>query len=170
MGAAIIVVVIGVVLALISKARRKVVEAKAARAIEIEPIFNGNYREFIHWLDIPLLPGKNVSNEDAQKCGRHIERYLVHNEKEGALFVEGVAEWCRSDSLDAMTAAEMERDVGGKGKVHLTAYRALEAVMTNNKNLNCFDSIDYGKLIGYRASLELKEAMGTLPGGLRGRL
>lgn len=123
----------------------------------IEPLFQSRYSDFFMALDIPLVSGYSISEADAERCGRLIMNYLAHNPEEAAIFVKGLDKWktVGSNSLcDPVTAAQSEKMYDAKGEIHLTSYRAIEALMTNNKNLKCFGSINYGKIIQYRTMIE----------------
>ena len=56
---------------------------------------------------------------------------------------------------DVVATAEHETELyNGYGKIHLVAYRAIESIMTNNKNIKCFSKIDFGSIVEFRERLE----------------
>ena len=141
------------------KSKRKVdaIDERNNRKALIEPIFGGRFSEFFKALDMPILHGFHVGEADAHQCGRHIMNYLAHNPQEGAIFLQGLKKWQTKGSYqlcDPVTAAESERTYDVKAEIHLVSYRAVEALMTNNKNLQCFGSINFGKLVEQRMMLE----------------
>ncbi|NOV15444.1 hypothetical protein E5S70_04965 [Ensifer adhaerens] len=150
------------VLRFIRISRRVAAQEKAVRAASIESMFQGRYDKFFRLLDLPILFERSVSDEDAMRGGRHIAKYLIHNEEEATLFREGIREWCEKDYWDPFISAEMESE-NGKAKIHLAAYRAIVALMTNNGNLRCFNAINYGKLVEAKTLLEIQAIAGTLP-------
>lgn len=124
----------------------------------IEPLFNNKFAEFFMALDIPSYEWEKISSEDAHQCGRHIVNYICHNPSEANLFFRGVSRWRGSaaDNLPSpVTAADSEKKLNKKAEVHMVSYRAIEALMTNNK-LRCFASIDLASVIERKAVLELR--------------
>jgi hypothetical protein len=140
------------------KARVDAIDRREERKLVIEPLFAGKFAEFFRALDIPMLIGLRVDQEAAHQCGRHIMNYIAHNPTEGALFIEGLKKWHTkggSPLADPVVAADSERKFDAKGEIHLVSYRAIEALMTNNKNLRCFQPVDYGKIVQYRSTMEM---------------
>lgn len=131
------------------------------RKVFVEPIFTGQFAEFFRALDMPLIPGESIDHNDAHKCGRHIMNYIAHNPDEGALFMRGLNKWRTKGDYSPchpVVAAADERALNCKGEVHLVAYRAVEAIMTNNPGIPCFRSIDRQGLTVRRLTLELQSA------------
>lgn len=127
------------------------------RKIFIEPLFTGRFADFFNALDIPRIPGRTISDADAHQCGRHIMNYIAHNSGEGVLFMQGLEKWrTKGDDRPChpVTAATDERRLKAKGEIHLVSYRAIDALMTNNPNLRCFDSINPAAIRGRRQELE----------------
>ncbi len=122
--------------------------AKSDRRVElkkvIEPVFQGRFAEFFHALDVPTMGG-DLSKEEAHQCGWHVMNYLAQNPSEAALFMKGLDTWKKKGGTalcDPITAVHKEKSSPKKGEIHLTSYRAIEAIMTNNPNLSCFKEID----------------------------
>lgn len=139
------------------KQKRGQIDQRHSRAALLEPLFNGRHAEFFNALDIPRVHGYEVSDDAAATCGRHIVTYIAHNPEEAAAFAQGLMKWqTKGDPrpADPVLAAESENQYGAKGDVHLVSYRAIEALMTNNKSLTCFRSLDYGRVVEERMKLE----------------
>ncbi len=131
--------------------REKVKEA-------IEPLFEGRFSEFFFALDMPTYEWEELSEADAHQCGRHIMNYIAQNPTETSLFINGLRKWTTkgdSNLCDPITAAQDENRYNAKGEIHLVCYRAVEALMTNNK-LNCFSKVDFAGVIEKKVMLDLK--------------
>lgn len=127
----------------------------------IYPMFDGRHGEFFLNLELPILSDYKISEPDAKQCGRHVANYLANNPDEAYLFLNGVRRWFTITGKDfsdcnPASVAELERDFNEKAEVHLTSYRAMEALMTNNHDLKCFTAVDYGKLVQDRMLLEIR--------------
>jgi hypothetical protein len=145
-----------------SKTKVDAIAERENRKALVEPIFGGRFADFFRALDMPILYDHRMDEATAHQCGRHIMNYLAHNPQEGALFMQGLKKWATKGSnqlCDPVTAAEAERSYDAKGEIHLVSYRAVEALMTNNKGLACFHSIDFGKLVTQRTMLDLRSAL-----------
>ena len=140
-----------------SKAKVEKIDRRREIVQIIEPLFQGRFSEFFMAMDIPLIYGQDLTQEEAHKCGRHIMNYIAHNPSEAALFMNGLDRWRTkgsSELCDPITAARDEKNLNAKREIHVTSYRAIEAIMTNNYNLPCFRKIDFPLLVEYRACLE----------------
>lgn len=132
-------------------------------AVVISKVFDGEHEKFFRSLDIPLLTGYEITEEDAHQAGRLIMNYLIQNPDDGIGFLEGVAAWTVQDGsgdtdyIEAALAAKSERDYNMKANVHLFAYRAVETLMVNNKNLKCFRSVNLAKVMEFRSIIEMKK-------------
>lgn len=129
------------------------------RKVYIEPLFTGRFAEFFRALDMPFIIGETIDHNDAHKCGRHIMNYIAHNSEEGAVFMRGLDKWRTKGDYSPchpIVAANEERALNCKGEIHLVAYRAVEAIITNNPNLPCFRSIDPLELTFRRQMLEIQ--------------
>jgi hypothetical protein len=125
----------------------------------LSPLFSNDFGGFFNALDIPVVGGYEFTSEESIQCGRHIVNYLAHNPSEAAIFIKGLERWrTKGDAnlCDPITAARDEKELDAKCEVHLTSYRAIEAIMTNNKNLRCFHMVDYGRVIEYKLHIELQ--------------
>lgn len=125
-----------------SKAKNKVAKSDRREELKtvIEPLFQGRFADFYYALDVPTIGG-NPSEQEAHQCGRHVMNYLAQNPSEAALFMKGLDKWKTKGSTtlcDPVTAAHNEKTTPQKGEIHLTSYRAIEAIKTNNPNLSCF--------------------------------
>lgn len=133
------------------KRREKVVEI-------IEPLFSNRFVDFFCSLDIPIYNGVNLTEEEAYQCGRYIMNYIAHNPSETLLFIQGLQNWTAKSDInlcDPVTAARNENYLDEKGKIHIVAYEAVEALMTNN-NLLCFKKVNFSELIQKKLLLSLK--------------
>jgi hypothetical protein len=152
-------ILVWIVLAVV-KANKKQsnIQQRQSRATLLEPLFNERYSEFFNALDVPMVHGYVVTADNAEKCGRHIVNYIAHNPQEGAVFTQGLRKWHTKGDvgpLDPVLAAESETKFDAKGEIHLVSYRAIEALMTNNKSLTCFNAVDFGGVVEERTNLEL---------------
>ena len=135
---------------------------REARKVFIEPLFADRFAEFFRALDIPMNLGMRCDNQAAYRCGRLIMGYLAHNPDEGGLFMRGLRKWRTKGTNqlgDPVESAESERKYNAKGEIHLVAYRAIEALMTNNPALPCFQAVDYHRLVTYRIQAEALETL-----------
>lgn len=107
----------------------------------IEPLFDDRFDDFFLSLDMPFHSSAEMSEADAHQCGRHIMNYVAHNPSEAALFLKGIENYSFGHPCHPGLAALCERESGGKGEIHAVSYRAVEALMTNNK-LKCFQNVD----------------------------
>lgn len=105
-----------------------------------ELLFRNGYARFFDELDVPAFNNYELQRQDREKCGRHIVSYLAQNDGEGLLFLNGLSRL--QQAADPIAAIIAERSLKGKGNVHLVAFRAIEAIMTHNPNLACFNMID----------------------------
>jgi len=140
------------------------VETKDKIIENIEPLFQNKFGAFYSMLDVPKVRGAKISSEDATQCGRFIMLYLAQNQEELLLFLRGLDRWKDKGSqtlCDPVTAAEYELNVRQKSEVHLAAYRAIEALISNNRNLRCFASVDFAALVAYRMSTEVGRQSGV---------
>lgn len=134
-------------------------ERRRKVADDIGPLFKEKHDEFYKALDIPYLTQRTISDDDAMRCGRHIMNYIAHNPHELKIFMSGLQRWKTKGSYepcDAITAATCENDYNAKGEIHLTSYRAIEALVANNPNLKCFSSVNLSRLAKYISSLETR--------------
>lgn len=123
------------------------------------PLFPEDLGFFFSALDVPLVSGYRLTEEESRQCGSHFVNYLSHNPSEAALFIKGLERWRTKgeESLcNPVNAALDENHLECKREIHLTAYRAIEALMTNNKHLKCFHKIDYGRVLEYRQRIEIE--------------
>lgn len=123
----------------------------------IEPLFMGRFADFFHALDMPTLT-EELTEQEAYQCGRHVMNYLAHNPSEAAIFMKGLEKWRTKGSptlCDPVTAASDENNLNAKGEIHLTAYRAVEVLMTNNSDLRCFSKINLPLVALNRSTLEV---------------
>lgn len=138
-----------IVLAVIqSKQRAKKMEAMKESRTILDPLFDERFDEFFLSLDLPLNNSATIAKEEAGKCGRHIVNFIAHNSEETELFIRGLKRWkggarARTDSTlcDPVQAARTE-SLLEKAEVHLSAYRAMEAISLNNRNLSSFQKIN----------------------------
>lgn len=148
-------------LVLRTTARAGKITEREARKVFLEPLFDDRFAEFFRALDVPMMIDLRVDNDAARKCGRLIMNYIAHNPEEGALFMNGLKKWSTKGSgelYDPVVAADSERKFGAKGAIHLVSYRAIETLMRNN-SLDCFRGVDHGKVMEYRAVMELQELL-----------
>ncbi len=141
-------------------ARRKVAGINRREEVKnvIEPLFQGRFSEFFNALDMPTTLNEKLTEQEAHQCGRHIMNYLAHNPSEAAIFMKGLEKWRTKGSptlCDPVTAASDESNLNAKGEIHLTAYRAVESVMTNNSGLRCFSKINLPLVALNRSTLEV---------------
>lgn len=152
-----------IVLALMrGKSRADRVIERDNRKVFIEPLFTGQFAEFFRALDMPFYVGETIDHDDAHKCGRHIMNYIAHNPVEGKVFMQGLNKWRTKGDYSPchpVVAANDERTLDRKGEIHLVAYRAVEAIMTNNPNLPCFRSIDPLEVSFRRQLIELENSL-----------
>lgn len=119
-------------------------ERRRANAVSLEPLFKDRFAEFFWSLDVPIHLGSQVSREHAHQCGRHIMNYMAHNPSEAGIFVSGLqrrqAEWGAMDH--PVSVARRENAEGKPAEIHSVSWRAIEALMKQNRNLACFRSVD----------------------------
>ncbi|MNJ44655.1 hypothetical protein D3C77_397130 [compost metagenome] len=123
------------------------------------PLFPDDLGFFFSALDVPLVSGYHLTEEESRQCGSHFVNYLSHNPSEAALFIRGLERWRTKGEVNLcnpVNAALDENHLEAKREIHLTAYRAIEALMTNNKTLKCFHKIDYGRVLEYRQRIEIE--------------
>ncbi|MFJ2446773.1 hypothetical protein [Pseudomonas sp. NPDC087626] len=123
------------------------------------PLFPEDLGFFFSALDVPLVNGYHLTEEELRECGSHFVNYLSHNPSEAALFIKGLERWRTKGEVNLcnpVNAALDENHLEAKREIHLTAYRAIEALMTNNKNLKCFRKIDFGRVLEYRQRIEIE--------------
>jgi hypothetical protein len=148
-----------------ARARIEAIDRREEDKLLIEPLFAGKFAEFFRALDIPMLIGLRIDQEAAHQCGRHIMNYIAHNPTESALFIQGLKKWHTKGGgplADPVIAADCERKFNEKGEIHLVSYRAIEALMTNNKELRCFYPIDYRKIVQHRITMEMESIIQPL--------
>lgn len=124
----------------------------------IEPLFQGRFSDFFYALDMPTTLGEELTEQEAHQCGRHIMNYLASNPSESVIFMKGLDKWRTKGSptlCDPVTAASYEKNLNAKGAIHLTSYRAIEAVMTNNPSLGCFSKISLPLVSLNRSTMEV---------------
>jgi hypothetical protein len=141
-----------------AKSKAGKVERRHEFVSMIEPLFQNQHGSFFVALDIPKLHEFEFSQADAHQCGRHIMNYFAQNPEDAALFIRGLDRWKTKGGqvlCDPITAAKCEITCGKKSEIHLASYRAIEALMVNNKGLKCFQPVNYGKLVEYRMMTEL---------------
>jgi len=127
----------------------------------IEPLFQERFAEFYMALDIPFFPGEKSDLATSHQCGRFIMNYLAHNPVEAGIFLRGLKRWATkgSDQLcDPVEAAEYEVQYQDKQEVHLTAYRAIEALMKQN-SLPCFRGVDLEVVEQFSNAIESRESL-----------
>lgn len=125
----------------------------------IEPMFGDRFAEFFFALDMPTFKWEEVSETEAHQCGRHIMNYIAHNPTETTEFMNGLKNWTTKGDpnlCDPVTAAKAENTYNAKGAIHAVSYRAVEAVMTNNR-IKCFEKVDLAGVTAARAMLELNQ-------------
>ncbi|RYY22411.1 MAG: hypothetical protein EOP62_23250 [Sphingomonadales bacterium] len=137
-------------LSLVAWAVVALMKAKGKRArrdnatAKLEPVFAGEFADFVLSLDVPLREGQELTEAEAHQCGRHIMKYLANNPSEEVVFKRGVNKWKIGSAVGDWSpalAAGNEAARGGRGDVHAVSYRAIEALMTNN-TLGCFSKVD----------------------------
>jgi hypothetical protein len=124
------------------------IDAGRETAILLEPLFTNQQADFFNALEVPLKPAIGaVSHNDAHQCGRHIMNYIAHNPGELLAFVSGLKRWASDDGqmCHPVAAVHIERRLG-RGDVLAVSLRAIEAIVTHNPNLQCFQSIDLARL------------------------
>lgn len=127
----------------------------------IEPLFKGRFADFYDALDIPYLRNAERTQSKSHQCGRFIMNYLAHNPSEAAIFTRGLKRWAAKGSgqlCDPVEAAEFETRYDEKKEIHLVAYRAIEALMSQN-NLPCFQGVDLGAVSQYTSAIESRERL-----------
>lgn len=142
------------------KARQKVAGINRREELKtvIEPLFQERFSDFFYALDMPTAFDEELTEQEAHQCGRHVMNYLAHNPSEAAIFMKGLEKWRTKGSptlCDPVTAASDEKNLNAKGEIHLTSYRAVEAVMTNNAGLRCFSKISLPQVALNRSTLEV---------------
>ncbi|OWQ98388.1 hypothetical protein [Sphingopyxis witflariensis] len=143
----------------------KIDRAKEVASV-IHPLFTGRHADFYRALDVPLVFQPRDQQRDAVQAGQHIVNYLAYNPEEAAIFMQGLAKWKDKGSAGLchpVAAAEFERDFEAKREIHLTSYRAIQALMANNPSLHCFRNVDFSKLSTEIAAIEFKISSGQLP-------
>lgn len=143
------------------KAKKKVNKINRREEVKavIEPLFRERFSEFFYALDVPTLPGHELTTQEAHQCGRHIMNYLAHNPEEAAVFMEGLDKMRTKGSLvlpDPVSAAQDEGTLNDKGRIHLTSYRAIQTIMTNNRTLRCFGKVSLPEIALLLTKLELR--------------
>ena len=147
-----------ILLFLNAKENVKAIERREHNLQVIEPLFEGRFVEFFMALDIPIYGWEKITNEDAYQCGRHIMSYIAHNPEEAVILVQGLEKKQLEYPCDLITAAEDERDLNAKGEIHIVTYRAIEALITQNK-IKCFEKIDLAGVLERQARLEIKKIL-----------
>lgn len=138
-----------------SSEQRKVV------AEVIEPLFKGRFADFHDALDVPYEWNAERTQSKSHQCGRFIMNYLANNPSEAAIFTRGLKRWATKGSgqlCDPVEAAEFEVRYDEKKEIHLTAYRAIEALMSQN-NLPCFQGVDLDAVSQYISAIESRERL-----------
>lgn len=141
-------------------------EAKASKkrkviAEVIEPLFGGRFSDFYDALDVPYEWNAERTQSKSHQCGRLIMNYLAHNPSEAALFTRGLKRWATKGSgqlCDPVDAAGYEMLYDEKKEIHLTAYRAIEALMSQN-SLPCFQGVDLDAVSQYASAIESRERL-----------
>ncbi len=106
----------------------------------VEPLFGGQFAEFFLALDVPTM-FEEFTPEEARQCGRHIMNYVAHNPSETAMFMKGLERHrtrTGDKALDPVGAARDEYHRNAKAEIHLTSYRAIIAITTNNSSVGPF--------------------------------
>lgn len=127
----------------------------------IEPLFRGQFAEFFLALDVPTM-FEEFTAEEARQCGRHIMNYIAHNPGEAALFMKGLEKHrakTGGNALDPIAAAHAEASGNFKGEVHLTAYRAITAITTNNASVGSFRKAHLAAVAMHADALERLELL-----------
>lgn len=142
------------------KARQKVTGINRREEVKttIDPLFQNRFSDFFYALDMPTTSDEELTEQEAHQCGRHIMSYLAHNPSEAAIFMKGLDKWRTKGNptlCDSVTAAGDEKNLNAKGEIHLTSYRAVEAVMTNNSGLRCFSKVSLPLVSLNRSTLEV---------------
>lgn len=126
---------------------------KVAARREIEPlleaVFTNRHAEFFNALNLPIKYGHaTISPNEAHQCGRHIMNYIGHNRSELQTFISGLKRWEREDGqiCHPADAVAIECRLAGRGEVYAVSLRAVEAIITRNSNLRCFQSVDFARL------------------------
>ena len=145
-------------------AKRKIARVHRREEMKkvIEPLFRDQFAEFFLALDVPSI--MVLTPEEARHCGRQIMNYLAHNPCETELFMSGLEKHrARTGgmALDPIGAARDESDRNGMGEIHLTAYRAIMVITTNNPNVGFFRKVNLAAVamnVRALASIELIRA------------
>jgi hypothetical protein len=127
----------------------------------IEPLFKGRFADFYDALDVPYRWDAERTQSESHQCGRFIMKYLAHNPSEAAIFTRGLKRLAAKGSgqlCDPVQAAEFETRYDEKREIHLTAYRAIEALMSQN-NLPCFQGVDLDAVSQYTSAIESRERL-----------
>lgn len=127
----------------------------------IEPLFRGEFAEFFLALDVPTL-FEEFTPEEARQCGRHIMNYLAHNPSETAIFMKGLEKHrdrIGGLALDPIGAAQEETTRNSKGEIHLTSYRAITAITTNNSSVGSFRKANLAAIAMNVTALESLELL-----------
>jgi hypothetical protein len=142
------------------KKQAKASDQRKVIAEVIEPIFKGRFANFYDALDVPF-DWDEGSQSKSHQCGRFIMNYLANNPSEAAIFTRGLKRWATKGSgqlCDPVEAAEFEKRYDEKKEIHLTAYRAIEALMSQN-NLPCFEGVDLDTVSQYISAIESRERL-----------
>jgi len=110
----------------------------------LDPLFQERFSDFFSSLDVPFKNGETISNEEADHCGRLVVNFIAYNPEEMELFINGLKRWkdgTGSALCNPIQAAKIESFLS-KAEVHLAAYRAIEALSVNNKDLRSFQKIN----------------------------
>lgn len=126
-----------------AKDKTRKIDIMREKRTVLDPLFRERFDEFFLSLDLPLASGATISKEEASHCGRHIVNFIAYNHEETELLIKGLKRWedgTGSALCDPIRAAQIE-SLLQKAEVHLVAYRAMEAISINNRNLRSFQKI-----------------------------
>lgn len=134
------------------------VQRRKEVAGEVNQLIRGQYAKFFSALDIPLWVDSEISEGEADQCGRHIVNYIGNNPGEHSVFMRGLQKWKTkgSSTLEPIIAAESEKNYKHKAEIHAVCYRSIVALQANNKNLRCFDKINLPELMADLSNIEMK--------------
>ena len=140
------------------QAEKGKVEHRKEIAGEISGLIHGQYAKFFLALDMPFWIDSEISQAEADQCGRHIVNYIGHNSQEYAVFVKGLLKWKTKGSFnfEPIIAAQSEKDYKCFAEIHAVCDRPIVALMANNKNLKCFGKVNLPELMSKLSDIEMK--------------
>lgn len=136
----------------------------------LEPVFQGEYADFVAHLHLPypdhitddeIIEGDVRTEAEMHQCGRLIMKYLAHNPKEAEAFVAALRPHYGGPNGELANPCDVIQwefyDARDDGPLKLVAFRAVEALMTNN-TLPCFQSVDLAQVTELRKGMQERQA------------